>query len=167
MAKDLFAENATTYQCKSCKGEFLAGAFYASNQKTCKACVRAKVSKNRTENADYYRAYDRKRYRENEHRKEAARKSSSSPAGVESRKRSVAASKANEPHKYQARNAVSNAIRDGKIARGCECFFCGGSERIHAHHHDYNKPLDVFWLCAKCHGKLHTINGDLQRGSTQ
>lgn len=59
----------------------------------------------------------------------------------------------------QAYSAVKNAIVRGRITRPETCQRCGdkpplakdGRSRIHAHHHDYNKPLDVEWLCAKCH----------------
>jgi len=54
------------------------------------------------------------------------------------------------PEKYRARTAVSNAIRDGKLLRE-PCSGCGKTGRIHAHHDDYSKPLDVVWLCEMCH----------------
>lgn len=153
------------YQCKSCEGMFGADAFYASNQSTCKECVKARVRENRAEKADYYRAYDRKRYRDHEHRKEAARRSAKSPAGIKARADAIARSKVEEPQKWKARHAVNNAIRDGKLDRGTECFFCGSDQRLHAHHEDYDHPLDVVWLCSSCHGKLHTIKGDFRRAS--
>lgn len=31
------------------------------------------------------------------------------------------------------------------------CCVCGGTEKIHAHHEDYSKPLDVIWVCTKHH----------------
>lgn len=55
-----------------------------------------------------------------------------------------------DPIKFAARSAVSNALRDGRIKRK-PCELCGATERIQAHHHDYSKPLDVEWLCFKCH----------------
>ena len=56
------------------------------------------------------------------------------------------------PEKYKARNAVSNALRDGKIVKApCSC----GSEKVEAHHADYSKPLEVMWLCFSCHRLLH------------
>ena len=58
---------------------------------------------------------------------------------------------------------VSNAIRDGKLERGEECFFCGSDANLQAHHEDYSHPIDVVWLCPSCHGKLHTIKGDFRR----
>jgi hypothetical protein len=54
------------------------------------------------------------------------------------------------PERYAARTAVSNALRDGRLTRGA-CKGCGTKTRVQAHHNDYSKPLDVEWLCFKCH----------------
>jgi len=61
----------------------------------------------------------------------------------------------------QAYSAVKNAIERNRLIRPEMCQRCGdkpsraidGRSKIHAHHHDYSKPLDVEWLCAKCHRK--------------
>lgn len=162
MADGQITAEAEKYQCKSCERELIASAFYVSCKSRCKECVKASVRANRAEKIEYYRSYDRLRYREQDHRKEAARNSAKSEAGVRSRQRY--AERIKDTPVRRARIAVGNAIRDGKMARGAECFFCGGSARLQAHHPDYSRPLDVFWLCASCHGKLHTINGDFLRG---
>jgi hypothetical protein len=150
-------------QCKTCGGSFEEDAFYASNLATCRECVKAAVRKNRAEKIDYFRSYDRARYREDPARKEAARKSANSEVGLAAKARATARSKAEEPEKWKARHAVSNAVRDGRLVKGSSCFFCDATGKLHAHHYDYSKPLDVFWLCPPCHGKLHAINGDFHR----
>jgi hypothetical protein len=164
MATSEVAAHDVLHQCKSCGRGLNAADFYASNKTCCKDCVRAKVRENRAQNRDYYQAYDRSRYRSDPKRKDNAKACASSPAGAASRKRSLERMKAEHPERIAARTAVGNAIRDGRLARGTECFFCGSQTAIQAHHHDYSKPLDVHWLCSTCHGKLHAVNGDFRRG---
>jgi hypothetical protein len=58
------------------------------------------------------------------------------------------------PGKREARHAVAYAIQTGRLTRK-PCEECGSQKTVHAHHHDYSKPLDVKWLCSLCHGKEH------------
>jgi len=55
------------------------------------------------------------------------------------------------PDRYRAHNAVNNAVRDGKLQKQ-PCRVCG-AERVHAHHPDYSKPLEVVWLCPAHHAR--------------
>lgn len=56
------------------------------------------------------------------------------------------------PEKYRARTAIKNAVRDGRATRQ-PCVQCG-NPKSQAHHHDYSKPLDVVWMCFKCHREV-------------
>jgi hypothetical protein len=52
----------------------------------------------------------------------------------------------------RARKAVASAIRRGILVRPSICSTCDSSEhRIEAHHEDYSEPLEVTWLCSRCH----------------
>ena len=48
---------------------------------------------------------------------------------------------------------VNDAIKRGKITKEV-CEVCG-KEQAEAHHDDYNKPLEVRWLCKRCHTEWH------------
>ncbi len=52
---------------------------------------------------------------------------------------------------------VFKAICRGTLRRPRECERCCITPRrkLHGHHSDYSKPLEVEWLCAKCHRKEH------------
>jgi hypothetical protein len=69
--------------------------------------------------------------------------------------------RAKNPDAYRAQTAVGNALRDKRLFRE-PCAICAASENIHAHHKDYSKPLDVVWLCARCHHRLHAIFPELE-----
>ena len=58
--------------------------------------------------------------------------------------------RAADPRRMRAHNAViRNLINPGK------CEKCGIEGKAHGHHPDYDKPLDVMWLCPKCHVREH------------
>lgn len=60
------------------------------------------------------------------------------------------------PEKYEAHKALNSAVRAKRIIRPCKCDDCGNENKfIQAHHEDYLKPLDVIWLCYKCHNLKH------------
>ena len=166
MAKSHLSSERDLFQCKGCERHLDADAFYASNLSRCKECVKSRVRENRAEKIDYYRSYDRLRYRQDPERKAhciAMGKTVPLAARLESQRRRRAA----EPEKDAARRAVAHALQSGKIVKPSGCFFCKKEARLQAHHPDYSRPLDVFWLCPKCHGKLHTVNGDFLRGDVR
>lgn len=55
-------------------------------------------------------------------------------------------------HKKRAHWKVAQAIKSGKLVRQ-PCISCGRPD-AQAHHEDYNKPLDVTWLCVTCHNQI-------------
>ena len=61
------------------------------------------------------------------------------------------------PERERARRAVNNAIRDGRLVR-LPCVACG-EVRSEGHHHDYDQPLNVTWLCNEHHNILHAALG--------
>lgn len=61
--------------------------------------------------------------------------------------------KINNPLKIRAHKIVYSAKRNGTLVEQ-PCERCG-NERVHAHHEDYNFPLDVMWLCLSCHVQRH------------
>lgn len=60
---------------------------------------------------------------------------------------------ANDIEKERASRHIRNRVYKGQLKRGC-CLVCGSANAI-AHHYDYNKPLDIFWLCRRHHLQLH------------
>lgn len=111
----------------------------------CKECTKARV-RARAMTDPKVQEYERKRSRTPERRAHIAK----------------TARKWNEknPEAYKAHYLVTNAVRDGRL-RKLPCLFCG-AEKVHAHHRDYSKPLDVIWLCPKCHHRLHAAFPETQ-----
>ncbi len=59
-------------------------------------------------------------------------------------------------NKIAAHQAVHRAVKSGKLSRPDRCFLCGNVGKIQAHHHDYDRPLDVIWPCVSCHKMIHS-----------
>jgi hypothetical protein len=56
------------------------------------------------------------------------------------------------PEAKLAHKLTQESIRKSRLVRQ-PCEVCG-AQRSHAHHPDYNRPLDVQWLCEKHHRQL-------------
>jgi hypothetical protein len=60
--------------------------------------------------------------------------------------------------KHAARQAAYWAAEAGLIHRPDRCERCGQTpppNRLHGHHPDYSRPLNVVWLCSLCHAREH------------
>lgn len=57
--------------------------------------------------------------------------------------------------RHGARIVLNKAVKSGQVVKASACEDCGSSHDLQAHHADYSKPLDVSWLCRKCHNFIH------------
>lgn len=75
----------------------------------------------------------------------------STPEEIEARKRFLLV-------QCHARRQVKNAVENKRLVKPIVCPRCDqptAARRMHAHHTDYTKPLDVQWLCGSCHRAEH------------
>jgi hypothetical protein len=105
---------------------------------------------------DCRRTYTRNHRLKNESVREYDRQRSKTPNRREHLKASADRWDQQHTAAYRAHNIANNAVRDGKLAKR-PCQICGTLEHVHKHHRDYSAPLDVTWLCARCHCRVHVL----------
>lgn len=155
-------------RCFKCLSEKPLSDFYKHAQMSdghlnkCKECTRLESIKNRLDKIEYYRAYDkarasqpkrvlaRKHYTKTESWKISHAKSAKKWASI-------------HPNRRKANVIVGNAVRDGKLNKH-PCFICGNTN-VQGHHPDYDRPLDVIWLCVKHHKETHKIAYELDKAA--
>jgi hypothetical protein len=115
----------------------------------CKECHKARMIK-RSRNNPAVQAYERERAKTPKRRELNKR---IQKQWLIDNPEKVNIDRVRNPHKYRARMAVGNALRSGLLVKG-ECEVCGSS-KVTAHHADYDKPLEVVWLCHQHHSDLH------------
>lgn len=62
------------------------------------------------------------------------------------------------PEKREARRQLKNAVRRGDLSKPERSEVCDRPTPpvdLHAHHLDYDRPLEVEWLCRDCHVAEH------------
>jgi hypothetical protein len=96
-------------------------------------------------------------YRQAHPRSEYFKEYYATPQGKASVQRAIAASEAKYADRKAARNAVGNALRDGRLVPWPVCAVPDCSDKPVAHHPDYSRPLDVVWLCPPHHMEAHAI----------
>lgn len=59
--------------------------------------------------------------------------------------------------KIDANRKLNNALatKNSPLTRPSCCEECGEVGSVEGHHCDYSKPLEVNWLCTRCHAKWH------------
>ena len=105
----------------------------------CKECNKKDVTDNRNKNIDRIREYDRAR--------------SKNPQRIKAAQEVNSAWRKADKRRTKCHNAVTRAVRSGLLERQ-PCVRCGAEKSL-AHHEDYDKPLDVMWLCQPCHKQRH------------
>lgn len=122
--------------CRKCNESKPVSEFYRHPMMSdghlnfCKCCVKLRVRIHRRKNEERVTAYDRSR---------ASRSRVAQPKHGHSRVYSI----------------LDRAVESGGLARR-PCSFCG-EVKVEAHHFDYQRPLDVVWLCPKHHRRAHAI----------
>ena len=150
--------NKSMKTCKGCGAHKPYEEYYSHPKMSdgylnyCKECIKSRAREKRLENIDARRAHDKNRAML-PHRVAARKAYAVTEAGAASLRKAKAKYRSQNPKKYEANYKVSNAIRDGILIRGV-CEVCGNT-RVHAHHEDYSKPLDVVWLCPTHHRERH------------
>jgi hypothetical protein len=148
---------------------------YKSGNK-CKACVSEYKHQHYLANKDVYINRAHKHYAENieqnrarckvyrdankEKLSEASKRYYTSDVGRLNNKLRSAKYRANEDGKLKdtARSMLAYALKTGKVHRPDICSECPNTNSIEGHHEDYSKPLEVIWLCKRCHECKHHLN---------
>ena len=138
--------------CKKCGEEKTSDLFY-NRDNSCKECRKSIARSYREKNLEKVLEYDRRRYHENEHRKDVARKCFRRALNDGRHTEYSRQWRSRNTEKYKAHMIVKSAIRNGSLSK-CGCRVCG-SLLSQAHHDDYSRPLDVVWLCPLHHAQIH------------
>ena len=117
----------------------------------CKECAKTDTQLNYRKNFAYYKEYNYIRSQTPERRSRGIQYYKDHPGKVKERRQNY-----NEkyPERYAVRRIVRDAIQDKRLIKK-PCKKCGVIEKVHGHHENYSKPLDVVWLCPAHHSALH------------
>lgn len=163
--------------CFKCKIEKNLNKFYKHSEmkdgflNKCIECTKKDSIKNRNENKDYYLEYDRERsnlpkrvkarkeYMGSAHGKKLRKiyleNYKKTESYKETAKKSTRKWREENRKKFNAHGRLNYAVKTKKIKKE-NCKFCNNI-KTQGHHYDYDKPLEVIWLCASCHIKIHLI----------
>lgn len=143
--------------CRRCNEELDLSNFktYKKNDKTyyqsmCIPCRKEYNKLDKTKNTIkkcYEKNGDKYRKQGNEY--------NTSDRGRELNKKRSRTYRENNSLKAKARNSVRTALRNGSLLRPSKCSECNKECIPEAHHPDYNKPLEIKWLCKSCHEDTH------------
>lgn len=120
----------------------------------CRGCVREYAASNKEHIREYAKEWrDRNRERISEY---MAKWRDENRSANRSKNRSAVESWYEKtPGAKKAHREFNAAVKQGLIARPDACSRCGRVGKVHGHHADYSKPMEVEWLCPICHRREH------------
>ena len=132
--------------CFVCKASKPLDAFYKhagmadGRLGKCIECTKEYINTRRRELPEHVRAIDNQRAKSPERRQKQAG--------------ALILHRARHPEKNRARQAIARALLTGSLVKPPQCSRCPCAV-VEAHHPDYTKPLEVLWLCRRCHRAEH------------
>lgn len=160
-------------KCTQCEIDKEISEFYkhaksrGGRMARCRVCTKSNVNKNRASKIDYYREFDRKRTDDPKRvkmRKDYFEKNRKDPNWQARQRESRDKYLDKFAHKRSCHVIWGNYKRDHSI-KPEPCSKCSSEIDLNAHHEDYTKPLEIIWLCKKCHGLRHReINEEIRNG---
>lgn len=134
-------------RCSRCGEQLPLDSFHRDRsrpdgrQRTCRSCKTAEAAERRFSDPERHAEEQRAWRRKNpEAVREIKRRSDSRESRRAARK---------------ATALVHWHVKHGKLMRPELCSRCMQAGPVEAHHEDYARPLDVVWLCKKCHLARH------------
>ncbi|MBE3087720.1 MAG: hypothetical protein IMZ71_01180 [Chloroflexi bacterium] len=110
----------------------------------CKECVKARLRRYRLANPERSSAIDKAKY-------ERVKSDPEYHAGRLGYQRAKRTPETMRAHALAQRHLAAN--------KPAICESCLERPAQQAHHPDYQKPLEVIWLCVRCHMRLHHASG--------
>lgn len=157
--------------CKPCRKEY-ANNYYNKNKKKVKDKSNQYYKNNKSAvlvRSKSYRDKNKEKIKDrNKHYREANQENikcfqssyCKSDHGKKVRRKASRKYATNNQNKKHAHRILNNALRDKKITKPWVCEECNTKTDLCGHHPDYAKPLEVNWLCKRCHINWHKVNGE-------
>lgn len=164
-------------RCKPCKNQQNREKYDSNKEK-----INARRFELRNEDLEGYNAYQRERYWANREKKVNRMREIYHSSPEVRKKQTERVLKYRENNKewwlaYQrkylkiwreenrektaAHSKVQSAKLSGKLVPFEVCEMCSQRATTEAHHEDYEKPLEVIWLCKPCHDQITNIKRKL------
>ncbi len=147
--KPKYKDGMVYWECSKCRRWLPATEYYSDSRNwnklkaQCKQChMKGSIASRNPDNARRI------------NREYMARARKSNPEKFKERERNTPPA---SPKKVLARSILNGAVKSGKLKKPQYCAVCGVNRRINGHHVDYDKPLEVEWLCPLCHAERHRL----------
>lgn len=144
-------------KCTKCHAEYPETPEFFYNRKDrdgfsswCRKCNRAAAAIVRKDNPEAER--ERRRRRDAAHPERHIRWQKAHP---EKMREYHDRWEASHPEAVRAHRKARQALDTGKLTHPKSCERCGKAGLLHKHHPDYSKPMEVMFVCPKCHKSLH------------